>query len=101
VRYRTSGEDGLTALAPLPGARVAGPEVTFSWSAIGDADRYIVTVLDAGGAVVATIEARPPAHSAVFSIATGARPATLLWKVRALKVARTLSETRPVAFELR
>ena len=106
VRYRAAspgehgGQDELTPLSPLPGASIIGPQTTFSWSARSEADRYIVTVLDSGGAIVATIEARAPSHSADFTW-KGPRPATLLWRVKALQTDRLLSESRPVAFELR
>jgi predicted anti-sigma-YlaC factor YlaD len=100
TRYRASDQGALAPLAPAPGARIETPEATLTWSALPDAERYVVTVLDTGGTVLATIEVRAPASSAAFAW-TGKRPATLLWKVRALRLDRTLAESRPVSFEMR
>lgn len=101
-RYRAAPSDGFEALAPAPCAIVEGASVVFRWSPHPDADRYVLTVLDADGAAVATLEARPPESSATWSPSPAPRsPTTLLWKVRALRGNRTVAETRPVAFETR
>jgi len=88
------------AVSPARGAVVPAGSLAFSWSAVPGADRYTVTVLDARGTTLTTLDAPAGATTATW------RPETppagdLLWKVKAWSLDRVLDETRPVAFTVK
>ena len=100
--YRAAAGDELRALSPAPGERVTASPIVFRWTESAAADRYVVTVVDENGAVVATLVAHPPDTSASLSeTAPRETPATLLWRVAAMRADRTIAETRPIAFVAR
>lgn len=100
----------LEAIFPARGEVVGAGSLTFRWRPVEGADRYVVTLLDDGGAGIAAIETGPAGGLAENEStivldwpADRPRPApgTYLWTVRALALDRVLAETHPVPFEIR
>jgi hypothetical protein len=92
----------LRPLGPARGETVDPARLTFRWIPVDGADRHVVTVLDAGGREVATLEAGPPGGQVTWPADRPPLPAgTYLWAVRALVLDRVLAETRPIPFEIR
>jgi putative zinc finger protein len=92
----------IEALSPARGAAVDAPRLAFRWSPVDGADRYVVSVLDASGTEIATLEATPQGDQVSWPTDRPLPPAgTYLWSVRALVLDRVLAETRPVPFEIR
>ncbi|HZN04044.1 MAG TPA: zf-HC2 domain-containing protein [Candidatus Polarisedimenticolia bacterium] len=108
---RDAGAPALEAISPARGDVVPAGSLAFRWKTVAGADRYVVTLLDAGGAGIAAIETGPPTGPLAKNESTIAldwpadRPlpaaGTYLWTVRALALDRVLAETRPVPFEVR
>jgi len=100
--FRSTPLQGFQALAPTPGeivAAVAG--MSFRWTPHREADRYVVTLVDTSGTTLATLQAWPPSSEVTWRPTAGPpRPATLVWRVRAMRGGRTIAETRPSAFEI-
>jgi hypothetical protein len=99
--YRGTHQGEFAALAPARDETVSSARVVFRWSPLPSADRYLVIVLDATGGIAATVEAIPPATSVTWSAPPSQRGGTMIWKVRALRGGRTITETSPLSFELR
>jgi hypothetical protein len=105
---RGDGVPALEAISPARGDVVPAGSLTFRWKAVEGADRYVVTLLDAGGAGIAAIEtgpAGPLAKNESWLDWPADRPlpaaGTYLWSVRALALDRVLAETHAVPFEIR
>jgi putative zinc finger protein len=99
---REGGGPVLQGLGPAGGEMVDASRLAFRWSPIDGADRYVVTVLDAGGNEVAALEIGPPGGQVPWPADRPLLPAgTYLWAVRALVLDRVLAETRPIPFEVR
>ena len=89
-------------LSPSPGDVVAPEGLSFRWSEVAGADRYVVIVTSAAGDPIATIEARAGADAAGWPDDRPRPPAgTLVWKIRAMALDRIIAESRPTSFELR
>jgi len=99
---REGGGPVLQGLGPAGGETVDASRLAFRWNPIDGADRYVVTVLDAGGNKVAALEIGPPGGQVPWPADRPLLPAgTYLWAVRALVLDRVLAETRPMPFEVR
>lgn len=92
----------METLSPARGEAVEAARLAFHWNPVDGADRYVVSVLDAGGAEVAALETGPPGGHVAWPADRPLPPAgTYLWSVRALVLDRVLAETRPLPFEIR
>lgn len=99
---RQDAGPAIEALSPARGEAVEAAHLAFHWSPVGGADRYVVSVIDAGGNAVAALETGPPGGRVSWPADRPLPPAgTYLWRVRALVLDRVLAETRPVPFEIR
>jgi len=96
------GEPGvLMALAPVSGAVVESSRISFLWSPVDGADRYVVSVEDASGLPVKEFTSRRAGEPVAWpAAAPGLPPGRYLWTVRALAMDRAIAETRPIAFEV-
>lgn len=98
--YRAAGSEAIEALEPARGARVSGSEIPFRWSPLSGTDRYVVTILSAEGATLATLEVPGSKTEARWhATETPAFSGTFLWKVCALRDERVVGESRPSSFE--
>ena len=99
---RSEGPAGLETLSPARGATIEAARVAFDWRPAAGADRYVVTLLDAGGLEVAALETRDPGGHLAWPSDRPPLPAgTYLWSVRALALDRVLAESRPAPFSIR
>jgi len=99
---RDGAAPALLALDPAPGGTIDAARLVFRWRPVDGAERYVVTLLDAGGNEVAALETGPPGGKLPWPADRPLLPAgTYLWSVRALVLDRVLAETRPVPFEIR
>ena len=99
---RQGAAPAIQALSPARGETVEAARLAFHWNPVDGADRYVVSVLDAGGNEVAALETGPPGGHVAWPADRPLLPAgTYLWSVRALVLDRVLAETRPVPFEIR
>ncbi len=102
ARVERGGTSAMEALSPLPGAVVEPSRISFLWSAVAGADRYIVRIEDSEGLPVAEFTSRRAGEPIPWPAATPTpAPGRYLWSVRALALDRELAGTRPVAFEVR
>jgi anti-sigma factor RsiW len=94
-------ESELSPVSPPAGAVVDAGAIAFVWSAVRGADRYVVTVQDAQGRTIATIESRTAGDPIRWPEGTAVpAPGTYLWSVRALALDRVVAESRPLAFQV-
>jgi len=93
--------EAFRPLSPLAGEVVACRSLSFRFSAAPQADRYRVTVVDASGHTLGTVEARYAEDPVTLPDDAPIPPGTLLWSVRALALDRVVAETKPVAFTCR
>jgi len=92
----------IQAISPAGGDAVEAARLEFRWSLVGGADRYVVTLIDAGGRAVAALETATPGGEVAWPADRPLPPAgTYLWSVRAFLLDRVLAETRPVPFAIR
>ena len=99
---RLGTEPAIEAIFPARNEPVEAARLAFRWSPVQGADRYVVSVLDAAGAEIASLEAGAAGGQAVWpSDRPLPPPGTYLWSVRALALDRVVAETRPVPFEIR
>lgn len=91
----------IRALSPGAGDVVVAERMTFRFTPVPGADRYVVRITDGTGRSLADLEVRAADEPVGWP---GDRPVprgTLLWSVQAMRLDRVLAETRPVAFESR
>jgi hypothetical protein len=101
VERRNEGPE-IRALSPARGEAVEAARLEFRWSPVGKADRYVVSLIDAGGREVAALESASPGGVVAWPADRPLPPAgTYLWSVRAFLLDRVLAETRPVPFSIR
>jgi putative zinc finger protein len=99
---RSEGPAVLEALSPAGGRPIEAARLAFDWRPAAGADRYVVTILDAGGSEVAAFDTRDPGGHLAWPADRPPLPSgTYLWSVRALALDRVLAETRPAPFEVR
>jgi putative zinc finger protein len=99
---RKGAAPAIQALDPGRGEAVEAAHLAFRFTPVEGADRYVVTLLDAGGSEVGVIETGPPGgHVPWPADRELPPPGTYMWSVRALVLDRILAETRPLPFEIR
>ena len=92
----------IQALYPARGEAVEPARLGFRWSPVARADRYVISLIDAGGREVAVLETAPPGGEVAWPADRPLPPAgTYLWSVRAFLLDRVLAETRPIPFAIR
>lgn len=95
------GAPALTRLSPSAGAAVPAARLIFRWSPVQGADRYELSLFDAGGRKVGQIVAGREASSAPWPAESSPpAPGSYVWKIRAVALDRMIAESEPIPFEV-